>query len=127
VRAQVSAKEGETDDPVLFDVLVCGTAIPEGNIHIQKMTGDVVVGDLQGNCPSRVNAGNIKVEDNLITGALRIEDNQVAEDLQVFKNTGPGQKFVRNNTVGENLQCFENTPPFVGGPNNAQKREGQCF
>jgi hypothetical protein len=129
VQGNITIKEGETDDPNLIDALVCGTEIPEGNVHIQKMTGDIVVGDMQGFCPSRVNAGNIKVEDNLITGilGLRIEDNQVAGDLQVFKNSGPRQKIVQRNTVGGNLQCFENVGPFVGGPNFAQKREGQCF
>jgi hypothetical protein len=77
--------------------------------------------------------GNIKVEENTVTSVfgfgagLRVDQNRVAGDLQVFKNRGPAQKTVQGNTVGENLQCKKNSPPFVGGPNAAKKAEGQCF
>jgi hypothetical protein len=70
--------------------------------------------------------GNVKVEDN-VAAVFTVTDLQVGQDLQVFKNRGPGEKEVVGNTVDGNLQCFENDPPFLGGPNAAQQAEGQCF
>ena len=46
--------------------------------------------------------------------------------MQVFKNSGAGQKIVRGNTVAQDLQCKENTNPFIGGPNTAGDKEDQC-
>ena len=72
-------------------------------------------------------AGNAFVQENVIgLGGLTIQRNRVAQNLQVFKNTGVGPKRVQLNTVLGNLQCFENLG-FVGGPNFAQRAEGQCF
>jgi hypothetical protein len=70
--------------------------------------------------------GNLKIEEN-IPSVLDIGPNSIAQNMQVFKNRGTGPKAIANNTVGQNLQCFENQAPFVGGPNTAQKAEGQCF
>lgn len=124
----------ESTGPVVF---ICGTTVEEGNIEIEKLQSIfVTVGDEEfcsgfggGNL---VLKGNIKVsENNLISaiiGGIRVDQNSVPEgNIQVFKNTGEGPKTVQNNVVGKNLQCFENSPPFVGGPNFAQKAEGQCF
>ena len=79
----------------------------------------------------RVLKGDIQVRENTIAPFVRslgVDNNFVLQgNVQVFKNAGEGRKTVQNNQVGKDLQCFENTPPFVGGPNVAQKREGQCF
>jgi hypothetical protein len=56
-----------------------------------------------------------------------VGSNTVSENLQVYKNTGPGTKQVIQNTAGQIVQCFDNSPPFIGGPNTAPKKEGQCF
>ncbi len=112
---------------------MCGTDLPEGNIQLEKNTGNVFAGG--SNCEgfgdgNTLPKGNIKVEENTITPIytlLEITGNSVGGDVLVFKNQGPGTKLVENNTVAQNLQCFENEPPFVGGPNMAGKAEGQCF
>lgn len=114
---------------------ICGTDLPNGNIQIEKMRNYVLVGGprycggLGGG--NTLEKGNIKVEENSIGfpffGEMEISNNSVGGNVQVFKNVGPGTKFVQLNTVREDLQCFENTLPFVGGPNTAGKAEGQCF
>jgi hypothetical protein len=101
------------------EALILGTTLQEGGVHIEKMIGDVVVG--------RVDApDNLKVEDNVITEILLIQNSTIGQNLQVFKNRGVGTKLVQSNTVGENLQCFENDPPFLGQGNTARQAEGQC-
>ena len=71
--------------------------------------------------------GNIKVEENSIGSSLEVAGNYVAQNIQVFKNRGTGQKSVRDNRVLQIVQCKENTAPFVGGPNDAAEAEEQCF
>lgn len=80
-------------------------------------------------CRAAESRGDIKIEDNFIPAGdfLRVQNNTVAEDLQVFKNRGGGGKTVLANTVGENLQCKENDAPFVGQPNLVGgNAEDQC-
>jgi hypothetical protein len=123
VRGNIEIKEGEDDNPGR-DVDIFNTTVQEGNIKVEKMTGDITVEE------SHVLKGNIQIFENLISGTifgLDIIRSDTAQDLQVFKNKGPEPKTVTGNTVGQNLQCFENDPPFEGGPNTAQKAEGQCF
>ena len=107
------------------EALVFHTIVEEGNVQIEKMVGTVWVGD------NSIQKGNIKIEENFIPldEILVIGANKIAQNLQVFKNTVPGGKFVDTspNTAGESIQCFENSPPFLGGPNIAPKKEGQCF
>jgi hypothetical protein len=103
--------------------MLIGTTVQEGNVKIEKMIGDVVVSG------SSVQKGNLQLfENQTVTGLLgiRVQNTEVAQDLQVFKNRGPSPKVVTGNTVGENLQCFENDPPFTGQPNVAKKAERQC-
>lgn len=92
-----------------------------GDVHVLKASANTIF-------VSEVNFvnGSLKVEDNFTLGLLII-NNQVAQNLQVFKNESGGFKNVFGNVVGENLQCFENSPPFLGGPNTAKHAEGQCF
>ena len=71
--------------------------------------------------------GNILFAENVTGLDFAIHTNRVSQNLQVFKNKGPALKFVVSNEVGGKLHCTENDPPFVGGPNTARQREGQCF
>lgn len=116
------------------EATVCGTTLPNGNIKIIKMTGTVSLSPARF-C-GRVNVltkGNATVEDNDITPfgfftkVLDVRSNSIAQNLQVFKNTGSNPKTVQLNTAGESIQCKENEAPFVGGPNTAPKKEDQCF
>ena len=110
------------------EVALVNSTIEGGNTQVEQMTGDVAIGDniFQGTV---IGKGNLKAEQNFIPpgNLFQIELNVVAQNLQVFKNTGPGFKQVVNNTVGQELQCFENDPTFVGGPNTEEKAQGQCF
>lgn len=109
----------------------CGTVLTQGNIQVEKLHAALI--SIGGPTCEGIGGGNtlhkgtIKVEDNVVEAEMSIWQNRVAQNLQVFKNTGPGDKTVQFNRVAENLQCFENAEPFLGGPNFAQKREGQCF
>jgi hypothetical protein len=129
VGGNIQAKEGNSY------VRVCGTEMPGGNILVQKFgpNGFVLLGgafcqNLGGG--NTVAKGNINVEDNVIGAlapfGLEIADNTIGHNLQVFKNEGPGAKRVQQNTARQ-VQCKENAPPFLGGPNVAPKKEGQCF
>jgi hypothetical protein len=99
-----------------------GTVLTQGNIQVEKMnTGGILIRDV------RLTKGNIKVEENVTRSSFEIVRNRVAQNVQVFKNRGTNQKFVRNNTIGQIVQCKENQSPFVGGPNNAGDAQDQCF
>lgn len=137
VREDISIKEGGPAAPPAVGLLcaaggpltpceavVTRTTVQEGNIQIEKMVGSVAIES------TTVTEGDVKLEENTIppNEFLFITNNPlIAGNLQVFKNTGVGFKIVTRNTVRGNLQCLENTPPFTGGPNTAQKAEGQCF
>jgi hypothetical protein len=128
VGGNIQIKEGGTTR-FLFSVLICQTFLPNGNIVVEKMSGGVIVGDAVSFffCPGNTVAkGNISIQENVITTVFSVRFNNVSENLQVFKNTGAGPKFVQFNTAGESVQCTDNAPPFVGSPNNAPKKEGQC-
>jgi hypothetical protein len=141
VGGSIHITQGGVGAFLLFEVLICDTHLPAGNIQVEKMRGsfgiglvptrpDVIAfcgGGPQGN---RLDKGNVKVEDNFVLARVQgmdIRQNIIRQNLQVFKNVGPGPKFVQGNTAGESVQCKENAPLFVGGPNAAQTREGQCF
>jgi hypothetical protein len=104
-----------------FDVFVGFTTLFNGNIQIEKMTGESSVFDV-----TLLN-GTVKSEENTVFGFFGIQNNNIRQNLQVFKNTGGGPKVVLANVVGDTITCKENAPPFTGGPNTAPKKEGQCF
>jgi hypothetical protein len=113
---------------------ICGTTVTHGDILVEKMTGDHIVigGTICGEGfggPNIVEKGSITVQDNLAEGfaGLRINGNDVARNLRVFRNLGSGFKTVAGNTVGQTVQCLDNAEPFIGGPNIAPNAEGQCF
>lgn len=125
--------------PASTDYALCHSTV-NGNIHVIKNTGGIIIGEgevastswVTGpfSCvPNRVVSGNIKVEDNTILTELSASNNDVTTggNVQVYKNVGGTSKRVRRNMVRQSVQCFDNVGPFEGGPNFAQKREGQCF
>jgi len=121
-----TAIEGVVDDHG-FDARIGADTTVEGNVQLDKMVGDLLV------FASTVH-GNVQITESFIPPkpaapffGLDVRDSFIAQDLQVFKNKGPGPKVVAGNTVGQSIQCFENDPPFVGGPNAAPNKEGQCF
>ena len=142
VEGNIEAKEGGSGSGTFFSTFICGTRLPNGNIVVEKLRGprniiniggDAVGGGFFFSCLTfgginTLEKGGIKIEENVIdaAGELDVRNNSVAGNLQVFKNSGPGPKQVLLNTVGKNLQCFENAPLFLGTPNVAEKREGQC-
>jgi hypothetical protein len=112
----------------LCEASVLGTTVM-GNVHIEKVTGSVRVGSVL--IPAfgfPVPNGNVQVYDNNITAGddLVVAFNTVRQNIQVYKNRGPGSKTVTQNTA-DTIQCFENMLPFVGGPNGTAKKQGQCF
>jgi hypothetical protein len=106
-----------------FGTVICGVIMPNGSIEVEKLTVNfgIFVDNSFCSAPSFLSNGGIKVEDNyVLSGArLRVGEAQIANgNLHVFKNTGPGMKFVNNNNVSNgDIQCYENEDPFVGGPN----------
>lgn len=140
VRENVTIVEGgPAAGPVLGGIActavtnVCEAAVfrstVRGNVHIEKVVGSVRVGSiLIPTLGAPVPNGNVQVEDNVIPAGedLVVANNTVAQNIQVYKNTGPGNKTVSVNS-GAAIQCFDNPLPFVGGPNGAGKKEGQCF
>jgi hypothetical protein len=57
---------------------------------------------------------------------MAVTASDVAQNLQAFKNKGPGNKTGSGNTVGSSLQCFENDLPFTSAGNVAKQAQGQC-
>jgi hypothetical protein len=114
-----------------LNVFVCGTTLTDGNIVVEKSrNGTVAVGSSLEICPgNHVPKGNILVQENVIPAleAMAVNRNTVGGNVQVFKNRGEGPKTVLDNAVSQDLQCKENDEPFIGGPNLADKAEGQCF
>jgi hypothetical protein len=71
----------------------------------------------------------VKVEETQSTPTVEfmaVTASDVAQNLQAFKNKGPGNKTGSGNTVGSSLQCFENDLPFTSAGNVAKQAQGQC-
>lgn len=99
-----------------------GTVLTQGNIQVQKMrtAGIRIDGAV-------LEKGNIQVQENVVDRALEVTGNRVAQNVQVFVNSGAGSKSITGNTVGQTLECKENREPFTGGPNRAGEAKEQCF
>ena len=113
----------EGDSPNSDGVSIrAGTVVTNGNIKIQKMrTSRVVVADVI------VLRGNMVIKENTTTVTLDIIRNEIRSgNLEVEKNRGTSDKLVSGNVVDGKLECRDNSMPFVGRPNEADKREGQC-
>ena len=121
VGGSIQIKEGFSPQ-VEEGVVVNGTVLEQGNIQVEKMrTGTIYIVNVQ------LDKGNIKVEENSTSIYLNVISNFTPRNIQVFKNTGTSSKSVTANIAGEAVQCFENDPIFIGGPNTAPVRQGQCF
>lgn len=114
-----------------------------GNVDVSMNTGTLEI-------EFNTIGGNVKIFDNFVpavyTGGppqpapggcgfpsalvipinMSVANNNIDMSMNVFRNVGPGTKTVVGNTV-ERLRCRDNSSPFVGGPNFAEKAEGQCF
>jgi hypothetical protein len=110
------------------EAAVLGSTVT-GNVHIEKVTGSIRVGSILIPTLGRpFPNGNVQVYDNIVPAGddLVVANNSVAQNIQVYKNRGPGNKSVTANNADQ-IQCFDNVAPFVGGPNGTGKKEGQCF
>lgn len=95
--------------------------------------GDVQIGKSIVMLPAFFLSG-MRIDDNDIAGDLQvvettasrhdIVDNEVGDNLQFFKNTGMSD--ISGNTIGGNLQCKENAPPPTGTGNTAKQKEDEC-
>jgi hypothetical protein len=99
------------------NVLVTG-----GDVEVEKVEGGIIFVGF-----TRVPNGGILASRNVTQVILQVSNNNVARSVEVLDNTGPAGKFVDANTAGVAVRCEGNTPPFIGGPNFAPAREGQCF
>jgi hypothetical protein len=114
-------------------VTVCGTTFTSGGIEVVKrkdsnvLLGDAPICDSLGG-GNTLTAGSILVEKNdLGSGQLGVDQNQVGGSVQVLKNRGANPKTVQFNVIAGNLQCSGNEPPFVGQPNVVTgAADGQC-
>jgi hypothetical protein len=70
--------------------------------------------------------GNLNLIDNVMEAGSFITSNEVDGNMAVIRTLGTGAKTVTLNTVAGTLRCVENDPPFVGAPNIAGGRQGQC-
>ena len=101
-------------------------------VRVNEALGDVSIVDNEargftGMFVQRNQAGgNLDLIDNFVERPSFIQSNEVDRNMAVIKTRGTSTKTVTANTVGDTLRCFDNDPPFVGAPNIAAKREGQC-
>ena len=149
IRGSVQIKEGGPADGLRFEAAVCGNLFPLGpvgsahvreNIQIEKMTSTrgIIVGGsgvtVGGVVPrlcrgNEIRKGNIEVKENHVTASVgvSVRENLIGTmgdggNLQVFKNTGTGQKDVNFNTVSKGtIQCYDNQLPFNGTLNTGKK------
>ncbi len=120
--------------PLYVEVYLCGVTLAKGNVQIHSMRGGMQVGLSGANgvfcvTPNRIERGHLELKENFVTPnrLFVVRGNFVGGDGKIFKNEGPGAKFVQTNTFAKQLDCKGNDAPFVGGPNVAKRIEGQCF
>jgi hypothetical protein len=101
------------------------------SIHSTVVGGDIEVEKLETALIfiafNQVPNGRIYVADNTTSFFLQVAANSVGQTIDVFRNDGSSPKVVDSNTAGVAVRCEDNSQPFVGGPNAAPSREGQCF
>jgi hypothetical protein len=106
-----------------------GVAASINNVTVSG--GDVQVENVEANIlfigSTRVTNGGILTSRNVVTSDFQIQFNTVSESIEVYKTLGPAAKIVSLNVAAVTVRCEGNEPPFVGGPNFAPEREGQCF
>ena len=112
-----------------FPFTICEAFVSQstvkGNVQIDKTLGTAWVTD-------SVVRGNLKIEETKSTPIaefLNVQNNNVGQNVQLFKNGGPGFALAIRNTVNSSLQCFENAylSGFFGSTLNvAKEAQGQC-
>lgn len=105
-----------------FGASIHSTLVERGDIEVEKMETGIIFMVF-----NQVPNGRIYVADNTTEVFLQVAANNVAQTLDVFRNSGPSPKVVDANTAGVAVRCQGNSEPFLGGPNVAPSREGQCF
>jgi hypothetical protein len=119
---------GGTQHPVFTEVAICGARV-EGNVIVEQFTGTIIVN--AGLCGSpNVFTKEVRLRNNRIPAGeeFLVSANTVTfGPMRVLGNRGVGPKTVQGNTVGGTLTCENNEAPFVGGPNVALRKRGQCF
>lgn len=127
VQGNINIKSGGPH-PVFLEVEVCGSIV-RGHVHVVDMTGTISLGPTF--CAPGANTidEHVHVKNNVIPPGrlLQLRLNTVGTDADISGNTGVGPKAVQTNTVARTLKCENNDPPFVGGPNVADRYKGQCF
>lgn len=112
----------ESPEPGSTTVVINTVEVMHGNIHVENNNASGIV--ILNNS---VREGSIISQRNNAVFFHTIQDNRVGQNVLVFRNTGPGPKSVDHNFVAGAVMCFGNEQPFVGGPNVAERTEGQCF
>ena len=106
-----------------------GVAASINNVTVSG--GDVQVENVEANIlfigSTRVTNGGILTSRNVVTSDFQIQFNTVSESIEAYNTLGPAAKIVSLNVAAVAVRCEGNEPPFVGGPNFAPEREGQCF
>jgi hypothetical protein len=115
----VDIKGGAFSGPGAF---VHTVVVEHGDIVIENMETGLIFAAF-----NQVPQGRIYVANNTTQFFLQIAGNTVGRTIEVSRNAGPSPKVVDSNTAGEAIRCMDNEQPFVGGPNVAPEREGQCF
>jgi hypothetical protein len=102
-----------------------GNVIEKGDIVV---SGGMLFG--LGIDDNVVERGDVVVADNTISpeffSFMFVLRNQIAGDVEILRNTGPGGKTVQANVVTGTLTCLDNGPFFTGAPNTASAFIGQC-
>lgn len=96
--------------------------VEQGSITIENMETGLIFAAF-----NQVPNGRIYVSNNTTQVFLQIAANTVGQTVEVYRNMGPSPKVVDSNTAGQAVRCENNELPFVGGPNVAPERSGQCF
>jgi hypothetical protein len=120
VGGDVVIADGRGDAEAPGSFRVDRLTLTHGNVHARGNDGGLTIRDNQ------LLEGSIDVKDNVASTFLNVSRNQVARNIDVSKNTGPGNKTVRANTAGHSIKCHRNEPPFFAELNVAPKLKGQC-
>jgi hypothetical protein len=118
---------------VAGSVRIKGGGFPGVAASVNEVTvtgGDISVENVFSNIifvgSNQVTNGGILASRNESLSDFQMQFNTVARDIEVYRNIGPGVKIVSLN-ASQAVRCEGNAQPFIGGPNFAAAREGQCF
>jgi hypothetical protein len=110
-------------------VHICGNTLDRGDIRVSDSGRDILIGDPEAvDCAGNtLEDGEIHAEDNFTDVEFVIRGNTVDDDLHVFDNEGPADKFVEDNVGGDELSCRGNEDDFSASGNTGwDEKRGQC-